>query len=429
MDAVSRVPTEIWLEIFEYASSSPVPNLLDIDIPHPFFTASSNSATDYYELDCLHSALRTKRSLVLVNRSWNSIASELLHQVLLIDSVHACRALCDNIENGWDASTGASVRHLLLGTLCRSSYQYLPTILRKLPNIKILSLWNANIALSEQRIADVMVDIFAHSLLRIHIYGEQLAGPQLATLYDLVHNAPHLRTLIVDCKEIQGGFVVPPLPDLTFVAGHNLTRNPMDALMMLAKVDEDPFPRLEHIHLPARRLFARSHNRAFEITSPSATIATVDLRRDWEVGPEYDLWSGLSALWARCPSLTHVHLVLAWQQFAASDRFPAQLGTCAFALPQSMTHLSVLATFTGTFRMSLFVQCCEALLKSLERVGRSHPALQVVRFTSPLLVQRTRQAAMAVEMGFVKALHDRCSKFFRFEDHLGHPLFPSPTVS
>jgi hypothetical protein len=425
--ASSRIPPEIWLEIFEYATGF-VPHLLDVDVPHPFDEPATLPFTDYYDLDALRLSLRTKHALTLVCRLWHSIASELLHQVLLLDSLDTCRTLARNFEAGSAAHVGPSVRHLLLGTLDRKAVRYLPTILRPLRNLRILSLWNATVALSDERTADVMIDTFGRTLRKLHVYGEQLSGQPLVTLYDLIHSAPRLRTLIVDCKEIQGAVVLPPLSELAFVAGHNLI---LDTSFTRASdsappVDADPFPALQHMLFPARRLFSRVHSRAFDAVAPGARTATVDLRRDWEVGPEHDIWAGLGALWARCPGVTHVELVLAWQQFAATDRFPPQLGACAFALPPRCTHLAVRATFTGSFRVAVFVPCLEARLEALERAGRAHARLRVVRFVSPVLVERVRQATVAAEFGFVKALHDRCSKLFRMEDHEGRALLPAP---
>jgi hypothetical protein len=444
--ASSRIPPEIWLEIFDYATGC-VPRLLDIDVPDPLECPSDMPFTDYYDLDLVRLSLRTKLSLVLVCRSWHNIAIDLLHQVLLFDSLDTCRTLHNNFETSWATGVGPHVRHVLLGTLDRKAYRYLPSIFRKLSNVKILSLWNATVALSDERTADVMASMFGPSLRKLHVYAEQLTGQPLVTLYDLVHSATRLRTLIVDCKDIQGAIVLPQLPELTFVSGHNLILdnsygrtlsalppgtdlNSSNLSCNIPQTSSEPFPRLKHMLFPARRLFSRAHSRAFDALSPFATHATVDLRRDWEVGPEHDLWAGLSTLWSRCPGLTHVQLILAWQQFAAADRFPPQLGVCPFLLPTGLTHLSVLATFTGSFRMQVFVPCLESLLGALERVGRTHPSLRVVRFVSPRLVERVRQAVVEAEFAFVKALHDRCNKLFRLEDHEGNSLLlPSNPIS
>ena len=81
-----HLPPELWLRIFELATY--VPGLLETDIPDPFDMDPPSILHLHQEYDrkLFKYSMVTKRSIVLVCRTWYSLALPLLYQVLYIPS-------------------------------------------------------------------------------------------------------------------------------------------------------------------------------------------------------------------------------------------------------------------------------------------------------------------------------------------------------
>ncbi|KAG8215464.1 hypothetical protein J3R82DRAFT_9081 [Butyriboletus roseoflavus] len=80
-----RVPPEVWLRIFGTAAD--LQALLNCD--DPLSSGLPRTLAKRYELQGLKESLRTKRSMVLVCKTWNELALEFLYQNILITKVDA----------------------------------------------------------------------------------------------------------------------------------------------------------------------------------------------------------------------------------------------------------------------------------------------------------------------------------------------------
>lgn len=140
-----RVPPEVWLRIFGLATDLGAPlncdSPISSDLPH--------TLVRQHELQELKDSLRTKRSIILVCRTWNELALEFLYQNILITKVDGLVSLHESLQRHALTTQGKNrlgwwTRRMdvfVEDERCEASdYSMLAAVMRQLPNISIITL-------------------------------------------------------------------------------------------------------------------------------------------------------------------------------------------------------------------------------------------------------------------------------------------------
>lgn len=139
------VPPEVWLRIFGFATD--LPALLNCD--SPISSDLPRTLVKQYEFQGLKDSLRTKRSMVLVCKTWNELALEFLYQSILITKVDTLVSLLKSLLRHAPTTQGKNclgwwtkrLDVLVEDERCDASdYSMLTAVMRQLPNLSIITL-------------------------------------------------------------------------------------------------------------------------------------------------------------------------------------------------------------------------------------------------------------------------------------------------
>lgn len=140
-----RVPPEVWLRIFGLATDLETP----LNCDSPISSDLPRSLVKQRELQELKDSLRTKRSMVLVCRTWNKLALEFLYQSILISKVDSLVSLRESLQRHASTAQGKNrlgwwtkrLDVLVEDERCETSdYSMLAAVVRQLPNLSIITL-------------------------------------------------------------------------------------------------------------------------------------------------------------------------------------------------------------------------------------------------------------------------------------------------
>ncbi|KAI0062059.1 hypothetical protein BV25DRAFT_691555 [Artomyces pyxidatus] len=193
---------EMWLEIFEWATF--VPHLMNIDVANPFDYPGTSSTIDnpWSHVD-LDASLHQRLTLILVCKTWYSLANPILYRCLVVRNkkaaiclgltLKASRLRCESSDSA-EPAVGSFVRHLVVRLRERCD---LADIARHLPNLSILTAFNlekANAPLEELIFIDDPPD--ERRGLQVEI---RVLPPTVSFMQALVETCgPFLRKLDID---------------------------------------------------------------------------------------------------------------------------------------------------------------------------------------------------------------------------------------
>ena len=424
-----HLPPELWLRIFELATY--VPGLLETDIPDPFDMDPPSILHLHQEYDrkLFKYSMVTKRSIVLVCRTWYSLALPLLYQVLYIpsrDSTGSSSTRFSEVvssllkrfidsKHRLDPAGADDSRHRYVGLWPRrlelhfSAYnpiedadvQRLIELSACLPNLEILAA-SGPFTEPPSVVLETILACSGASLRKIFLPQCNL---QQKDGVAILESCPRLRALYV-------GYAQEGLGASCFV---NWMRAPELSFFtigvcspsMLCDTEHDvsSIPSLQqvcfssHSYQPVLDTF--THFVAFQ----GAYLQTIYL--DTRQMMRNDLEGSIALFTDHCPRLNHLILIMErWRNLPRS-----------FTLPASVTHLGLFAHFYHQDDGQVF----EGLFHSLSDA----PALQAVRFLEPWGVSSLRKnhsdAVLSLLASCTFRLEDCDGKALRLKDYGGEP--------
>ncbi|TFY81600.1 hypothetical protein EWM64_g2412 [Hericium alpestre] len=346
----SRLPPEIWTEIFSLASN--VPGLMDTDIPDPFSEPNYAPSGQCIDVKSVKTFLRTSLAMALVCKHWHSIALPNLYRCVLVQDGRSgeslCRALRASKSQAGHPSRalGSRTRHLVLDLQVQSElmtfgsglmpwdFKNLPEIVACLPNLQILS---------------ASINISAY-VSRTPYYGAEFARALTGTCGASFRKLHLDQNSIVLFAPQDGHAILSAMPQLRMIVGGDASFGCPSSWPEL--------PHLSSLSGPGNQcgtcqdVVAAHHTpTAF----PSLRTATFRLRYSTDTGAHFlalygpqltsvhvELWKGcarfLDALRTRCPRLEDLRVTLDSEDDAAYLRFLPPVRRLGLALGHRVLH-------------------------------------------------------------------------------------------
>ncbi|KAA1477706.1 hypothetical protein DENSPDRAFT_619968 [Dentipellis sp. KUC8613] len=335
--AVQRTPTEILLSIFEQ----------DTFVPHAFKTSPSDPfdvpgipiAIESSTQVLLQKAVMAKWSLALVCKRWNTVATPLLYQAVVIGSDHGLQSLHDtlikysrHISLTGDLTSGLRVRRLDFLYWAPSSVDVLVGVFQHLPDLEIFcSSAHPHRSVEVESCVQTLISNCAPSLRKCILSPHWQSKFSQSEYEDFIARCPRISYL--------------PMPHIVLDAP---SKSPVlaDSLALLF-LDSDclqtrlhPIPSLQHVFIwvdvyrtpyseKLETFFGAQglYLRTVEFNMPSSDALTM-------LSLYFDLCSKY------CPNL--VHLILSFDYWSDEPN-----DTITLSIPANVTHLGLYLGWEG----------------------------------------------------------------------------------
>ncbi|EIM90242.1 uncharacterized protein STEHIDRAFT_166471 [Stereum hirsutum FP-91666 SS1] len=356
------LPPEIWYRCFELATY--VPTSLNISIQDPFDPSLPPSEYHFPSTDVvvqqteLRKSLPIRRSLVLVCKTWNSIATRLLYRSLFIDRTNDLSPLRSTLlasqQNvlsaglGIEHSLGSCTRRvdIVLPSLCDNDgamkilLEPLADIFSCLPSLRslfILACAGRALRVMPDSIINAIADTCSGTLQRICWDSESTVLPMRETYRSLLRRSKRLKTIdnglyawAASCPLSMGGpqteeGTLQELDCLALEPWFNCNYEPTLEHDSLSSIPP-PYPNLRKIILRVSTVLTHhclSHSLA--IQGPIITTAYIHLTNPQALPPTLVLLS------THCPNLRHLIIQLP----RTLEYLPP------FSVPKTVTHLGI----------------------------------------------------------------------------------------
>lgn len=367
--SVSRVPPEIWIQIFEWASF--LPGLMDIGVPNPLQPSAVKEWYSPFTWNNLRACLATRRAIVLVCQRWYTVGLPILYHCLFIrDS--ACRI---SLQRTFAAEAAARkhsapsvplwswARHLVLDVDHLSSnaeftseMEAVSAILFFVPNLKILSFGAiGELGQLPKKFTDTLSKTCGSTLRRIYLRWNQFPFLTSAQCDHLLASLPNLETIVGGSFMGRCVAAMPRLPNL-----HHITLFSEDC-----GTSHDSNVNFPAVREASLRIGVHAGWKHFTAVH-GPLLTTIYLTYMSPLGPD-SIQRDLNVLKDDCPNLTHliIHLV-GWSQI-----FP-------MVLPPSVTHLGL--SFNSMDRKFVIRPGYGDLFAGIASIKA--PSLKVVRLLS-----------------------------------------------
>lgn len=426
-DVAQRVPPELWLRIFEFATF--VPGILDVHVYDPFDSPHATLPLSEFDWVELARSFATRWSIVRVSKLWHSFGLPFLYEIVALHGhedkvLHLHKALVKSIERGDERPLGSLVRHIVLGgpvsDQCFGSLRncdLIPSIMGHTSNLDILSIHHQSRidSLLPSSLPTILSSTtIPPSLKKIYIHADMY--PYLAKGFSL---PPSLHTFVTGVHERASQGLCPvdllTLPNLSFLAvgpsacaEHQLLSNRIHA-------DDTLVARPA---LTQALFVGHAITMAHFLSVQGEYLTTVHL--DVRVMYSMELERSMDLLADHCPHLTHLIV-----SHLAYDR--RGMPPC-FDLPPTITHLGLEGYFPSSddgvlesprTRTRARNQASEKLFMCLARSVMQVPGLKVVRFFDDMGPERLKEM---VEMGGGMAELWGEERTFRVEDKEGNEM-------
>ncbi|KAI6115534.1 hypothetical protein EDD17DRAFT_1564850 [Pisolithus thermaeus] len=406
------VPPEIWLKIFHFATDAP--GLLDCgpsqsDLP-PVLVREQ-------ELQLLRESLITKRSLVLVCKTWSELAIEFLYQSILITRVRALIPLHEALQGRARAAGTSSTNParwtrrldvVIERNQCETAdYGILADVIRYFSNLSIVTLSIPILPFNDYWLRQLPVEIIASLVetcgpsLRIFDCAESLLRPCREDLMLLLAGSPNLRILRCPiCSPTPGDRSPCGRSDVPVMAN-------LESISLMSVFLRDYLPReRKKNHLPALRqltygcisppFFAYAWKSFVKSSCAAVTCVTLDFSFQGD-----SLQKELDLLSECCPVLEKLVIHFrSWMEFIPHLALP----------PISQLRIYSKLAKAPAFHYS-------SLLYALTTLTASK--LGSVRLIHANAVDEFRDCLRSLPQG---ELDDLSSKAFRVEDHEGRAM-------